>query len=102
MEERQCAQGLILLRKSSILLQVHVHTLADSLLLFLPSLPPFLLQHLTEKFIPDGMVKVTKMLDRRPPDWASCMALARVKFEKYFNHKVCMDIMLSSVQSCQY
>ncbi|CAI8051799.1 Ubiquitin-like modifier-activating enzyme 6 [Geodia barretti] len=45
------------------------------------------LLHLTEKFIPDGMVKVTKMLDRRPPDWASCMALARVKFEKYFNHK---------------
>ena len=45
-------------------------------------------QHLTQKFIPDGAVKATKMLEHRPLDWAACVSLARVKFEKYFNHKV--------------
>jgi ubiquitin-activating enzyme E1-like protein 2 len=47
------------------------------------------LEHLSQKFIPDGIVKVTKMLEHRPGDWADCVRLARVKFEKYFNHKVC-------------
>ena len=28
------------------------------------------------------------MLCVLPSDWSSCVQLARVKFEKYFNHKV--------------
>ena len=51
-------------------------------------------QHLTEKFIPDGLVKVVKMLEHRPGDWARCVQLARVKFEKYFNHKVRMTFYI--------
>ena len=36
----------------------------------------------------DGVVRVVKMLQRCPGDWRECVCLARVKFEKYFNHKV--------------
>ena len=36
----------------------------------------------------DGIVPVTKMTTGRPLDWASCVRVAREKFEKYFNHKV--------------
>lgn len=38
----------------------------------------------------DGIVKVAKMLNSRPHSWTDCVALARVKFEKYFNHRVCV------------
>lgn len=31
--------------------------------------------------------QVIKVLRNRPTSWAQCVALARVKFEKYFNHK---------------
>ena len=30
-----------------------------------------------------------KLLSRRPRNWSQCVELARLKFEKYFNHKVC-------------
>lgn len=36
----------------------------------------------------DGIVKVAKMLNSRPHSWTDCVSLARVKFEKYFNHRV--------------
>lgn len=36
----------------------------------------------------DGIVKVAKMLNSRPHSWKDCVTLARVKFEKYFNHRV--------------
>ena len=36
----------------------------------------------------DGIVKVAKMLNSRPHSWKECVTLARVKFEKYFNHRV--------------
>ena len=51
-------------------------------------------QHLEEVFIPDGVMKVTKMLSHRPIDWQSCVRLARLKFEKYFHHKVCSNSVL--------
>ncbi|KAI8793388.1 ubiquitin-like modifier-activating enzyme 6 isoform X1 [Biomphalaria glabrata] len=35
----------------------------------------------------DGAVKVSKMLATRPTSWAACLALARSRFESYFNHK---------------
>ncbi|XP_019626909.1 PREDICTED: ubiquitin-like modifier-activating enzyme 6 [Branchiostoma belcheri] len=35
----------------------------------------------------DGAVQSVKLLKNRPYRWADCVALARVKFEKYFNHK---------------
>ena len=36
----------------------------------------------------DGIVKVAKMLNSRPHSWKDCVTLARLKFEKYFNHRV--------------
>ncbi|XP_066272091.1 ubiquitin-like modifier-activating enzyme 6 [Branchiostoma lanceolatum] len=35
----------------------------------------------------DGAVQSVKLLKNRPYRWADCVALARIKFEKYFNHK---------------
>ena len=37
---------------------------------------------------PDGVVKVVKMAGVWPEDWPACLHQARVKFEKYYNHKV--------------
>ena len=97
---------------------VHVHVIHSfSLSLCHPPFPPLLpsfspspslFQHLQQQFIPDGVIKVTKMLSLRPTDWPSCVQLARVKFEKYFNHKVlytctCMyeELLLQySLSSC--
>jgi len=36
----------------------------------------------------DGAVTVAKMVHTLPSNWADCVAQGRVKFEKYFNHKV--------------
>ena len=51
---------------------------------------------------PDGVVKVVKLLRCRPLDWPSCLRLGRVKFEKYFNHRVgyylhVLDLVLLAV-----
>uniref|UniRef100_A0ABM5GR12 Ubiquitin-like modifier-activating enzyme 6 n=1 Tax=Pogona vitticeps TaxID=103695 RepID=A0ABM5GR12_9SAUR len=35
----------------------------------------------------EGSFQVIKCLSRRPRRWAQCVELARLKFEKYFNHK---------------
>uniref|UniRef100_A0A0B7B891 E1 ubiquitin-activating enzyme n=2 Tax=Arion vulgaris TaxID=1028688 RepID=A0A0B7B891_9EUPU len=35
----------------------------------------------------DGAVKVSKLLSSRPKCWSDCVALSRLRFEKYFNHK---------------
>ncbi|KAM9677988.1 ubiquitin-like modifier-activating enzyme 6 isoform 1-T1 [Trichechus inunguis] len=35
----------------------------------------------------EGCFQVTKLLSRRPRNWSQCVELARLKFEKYFNHK---------------
>ncbi|KAK7116491.1 ubiquitin-like modifier-activating enzyme 6 [Littorina saxatilis] len=35
----------------------------------------------------DGGLRVSKMAATRPKMWADCVALARIRFEKYFNHK---------------
>ncbi|XP_069486598.1 ubiquitin-like modifier-activating enzyme 6 isoform X1 [Ambystoma mexicanum] len=35
----------------------------------------------------DGCFQVIKCLSRRPRNWLQCVELARLKFEKYFNHK---------------
>jgi len=42
----------------------------------------------------DGIVKVVKMLGGRPHSWTDCVTLGRVKFEKYFNHRVCLVLLL--------
>ena len=47
------------------------------------------LKRLQEHKTPDGVVKVIKMLWAWPEDWPSCVRQARIKFEKFFNHKVC-------------
>uniref|UniRef100_A0A8C6RNF2 Ubiquitin-like modifier-activating enzyme 6 n=1 Tax=Nannospalax galili TaxID=1026970 RepID=A0A8C6RNF2_NANGA len=35
----------------------------------------------------EGCFQVIKLLSRRPRNWFQCVELARLKFEKYFNHK---------------
>uniref|UniRef100_A0A8D0GKS4 Ubiquitin-like modifier-activating enzyme 6 n=1 Tax=Sphenodon punctatus TaxID=8508 RepID=A0A8D0GKS4_SPHPU len=35
----------------------------------------------------EGSFQVIKLLRRRPRNWSHCVELARLKFEKYFNHK---------------
>ncbi|XP_063775996.1 ubiquitin-like modifier-activating enzyme 6 [Pseudophryne corroboree] len=35
----------------------------------------------------DGCFHVVKLLSRKPRSWSHCVELARLKFEKYFNHK---------------
>ncbi|XP_067886540.1 ubiquitin-like modifier-activating enzyme 6 isoform X2 [Heterodontus francisci] len=35
----------------------------------------------------EGSFQAIKLLNRWPTDWQDCVALARVKFEKYFHHK---------------
>ncbi|XP_060103829.1 ubiquitin-like modifier-activating enzyme 6 [Heteronotia binoei] len=35
----------------------------------------------------EGSFQVIKCLSRRPRNWQQCVELARLKFEKYFNHK---------------
>ncbi|XP_063156405.1 ubiquitin-like modifier-activating enzyme 6 [Candoia aspera] len=35
----------------------------------------------------EGSFQVIKCLSRRPRSWSQCVELARLKFEKYFNHK---------------
>jgi len=37
----------------------------------------------------DGGVTVAKMVHTLPIKWADCVAQGCIKFEKYFNHKVC-------------
>ena len=37
---------------------------------------------------PEGVVRVVKMLLKRPHAWEDCVSLARLEFEKYFSHKV--------------
>ena len=36
----------------------------------------------------DGAVQVSKMATNRSATWCQCVQLARLKFQKYFNHKV--------------
>ncbi|XP_041365685.1 ubiquitin-like modifier-activating enzyme 6 isoform X1 [Gigantopelta aegis] len=35
----------------------------------------------------ESAVKVCKLAETRPVDWVGCVTQARIKFEKYFNHK---------------
>ena len=49
-------------------------------------LSPF--QKLQEGVNIEGSVQVSKLSESRPAHWAACVATARLKFEKYFNHKV--------------
>ena len=49
--------------------------------------------------LPDGAVKVMKMMKHRPQSWTDCVHIARIKFEKYFNHKVISHYSYHSVTS---
>lgn len=37
---------------------------------------------------PEGSFQVIKLLSRRPSQWEQCVAIGRLKFEKYFKRKV--------------
>lgn len=63
-----------------------VHTVLLGLQLISPCLA--CTQELKGGATPDGVVKVVKLLKSRPLDWPSCLRLGRIKFEKYFNHRV--------------
>ncbi|MBN3315778.1 UBA6 enzyme, partial [Atractosteus spatula] len=45
------------------------------------------LQRMKSQETLDGSFQVIKLLSRRPMNWASCVTLARLKFEKYFKRK---------------
>jgi len=47
----------------------------------------------------DGGVTVAKMVHTLPSKWADCVTQGRIKFEKYFNHKVCNLIYCSVILS---
>ena len=36
----------------------------------------------------EGAVQVGKLVELRPTSWQDCIVIGRLKFEKYFNHKV--------------
>jgi len=48
-----------------------------------------MLQMLDKGIAVDGAVTVAKMVHALPSSWANCVTQGRIKFEKYFNHKVC-------------
>ncbi|KAJ8299843.1 hypothetical protein KUTeg_022590 [Tegillarca granosa] len=35
----------------------------------------------------EGAIQVSKLMQNKPKDWCNCVRMARLKFEKYFNHK---------------
>ena len=37
----------------------------------------------------EGAVQVGKLVESRPTSWEACVVTGRLKFQKYFNHKVC-------------
>lgn len=39
----------------------------------------------------EGSFQVIKLLNRRPSQWEQCIAVGRLKFEKYFKRKVIKD-----------
>ncbi|KAL5481764.1 hypothetical protein EMCRGX_G021995 [Ephydatia muelleri] len=49
--------------------------------------PENVLEEMKRHSTPDGVVRVVKLLKNRPVDFAGCVTVARVKFEKYFNRK---------------
>ncbi|XP_061426890.1 ubiquitin-like modifier-activating enzyme 6 [Lethenteron reissneri] len=49
--------------------------------------PKLLLERLHTGESPEGAIQAVKLLSRRCTCWEECVMLARVKFEKYFNHK---------------
>lgn len=62
---------------------------------------------------PEGSFQVIKLLSRRPSQWEQCVAIGRLKFEKYFKRKVmqitvwtvaaaskCSDFILLMFWSC--
>ncbi|XP_050399847.1 ubiquitin-like modifier-activating enzyme 6 [Patella vulgata] len=46
-----------------------------------------ILERLKREEMLEGSVKVSKSAASRPTTWSDCVRLARLKFEKYFNHK---------------
>lgn len=49
--------------------------------------PEDVIQKLQTYSTPENTLRVIKLMKFRPWSWAECVALARIKFEKYFNHK---------------
>ncbi|XP_064609077.1 ubiquitin-like modifier-activating enzyme 6 [Liolophura sinensis] len=49
--------------------------------------PGEVVQKLQQGMSVDGAIQVSKVTYHRPTTWEHCVQLARLKFEKYFNHK---------------
>jgi ubiquitin-activating enzyme E1-like protein 2 len=49
--------------------------------------PSDVLEKMNSSVVPDGSVKVIKLLCSRPKSWGDCVQMGRIKFEKYFKHK---------------
>ncbi|XP_038073495.1 ubiquitin-like modifier-activating enzyme 6 [Patiria miniata] len=49
--------------------------------------PEVVIKKFNDSEQPENSMAVIKLLKNRPVSWAECVSTARVKFEKYFNHK---------------
>jgi hypothetical protein len=67
---------------------IHPMCISIGFLVFMFLCAHLLWQKLKSGDIVDGGLRVSKMAASRPQTPADCIALARVRFEKYFNHKV--------------
>jgi ubiquitin-activating enzyme E1-like protein 2 len=50
--------------------------------------PGIVLQKLEAGERLEGAIHAVKLLASHPKEWSDCVKIARLKFEKYFNHKV--------------
>eukprot|EP00069_Balaena_mysticetus_P005904 bmy_18324T0 len=48
----------------------------------------------------EGCFQVIKLLSKRPRNWSHCVELARLKFEKYFNHKEAFQKLALQLLHC--
>lgn len=67
-----------------------------SLILLLLTLSLNDMKEMKRHSAPDGVVRVVKLIKNRPADFAGCVAVARIKFEKYFNRKVLQCVCWSA------
>lgn len=49
---------------------------------------------------PEGSFQVIKLLSRRPSQWEQCVAIGRLKFEKYFKRKVMHNDLKITLWCC--
>ena len=57
----------------------------------------FFLKNLRAGNVPEGFMTSKKYILERPASWRDCVRSARLRFEKYFNHRVHHSLIFYSV-----